>query len=260
MTKASGFLNGYSHTLNPYVGCAFGCEYCYVRQMPISLFHEGDWGEWVDIKDNAIDLLENEIINARKKEEKVSIFMSSSTDPYQPVEHKLELTRNILKILSLNQPDELFIQTRSPMVVRDIDIFKNFTCKILVSITIETDSDQIRKEFSPSAPPINARLNAVKKLKESSISVQVAVAPILPSTPEFAKKLKNVTDRVCIDDFFMGDGSGGKRTKRLGIEQKYINLEYEKWYQYDTIYKIKKRLLHYFSENQIYINKEGFSI
>ncbi|MDO6654977.1 radical SAM protein [Anaerobacillus sp. 1_MG-2023] len=258
LTKGSGFLNGYSHTLNPYAGCAFGCSYCYVRRMPIALFREEDWGEWVDIKENAVDLVKKEIPKARKKGE-VSIFMSSSTDPYQPIEFKTNLTRRLLEAMVEEMPDFLFLQTRSPLVTRDIDLLKKFGKKVLVSMTVETDLDSVRKIFAPSAPPIAARLKALQTLRANGIPVQAAVAPLLPCSEHFPKKLAEVTDRLTLDDFFMGDGSGGKRTEQLGIRKLFEDAGLEDWYQRKAYLKIKKRLQAFFPESAIYISQEGFS-
>ncbi len=87
LNKGTGFLSGYTHSLNPYTGCSFGCSYCYVREMPVSLFREGEWGNWVDVKNGAANLLKKELYRAKAKGN-VTIFMSSSTDPYQPIEQK----------------------------------------------------------------------------------------------------------------------------------------------------------------------------
>lgn len=84
------------------------------------------------------------------------------------------------------------------------------------SMTIETDIDKIRKIFSPSAPPIAARLNALKEITEAGIPTQASMTPMLPSTQNVAKVLKGVTNKVIIDNFFMGDGSRGKRTEKIG--------------------------------------------
>lgn len=257
LTKGSGFLHGYSHTLNPYAGCAFGCSYCYVRRMPISLFREEDWGAWVDIKENATDLVKKEIPKARKKG-RVSIFMSSSTDPYQPVEHKTHLTRGLLEAMIEESPDFLFLQTRSPLVTRDIDLLKQFKNKILVSMTVETDLESVRKIFAPSAPPIHARLKAIQQLRSEGIPVQAAVAPLLPCSEQLPLKLAEVTDRITLDDFFMGDGSGGKRTEQLGIRKIFEENGLKDWYDRQAYLKIKRRLTEVFPENAIYISQEGF--
>lgn len=80
--------------------------------------------------------------------------MSSSTDPYQPIEQKEKVTRSLLEVMVEDPPDFLLVQTRSPLVSRDIDLLQQLKDKIRVSMTIETDSETIRKHFTPKAPPI----------------------------------------------------------------------------------------------------------
>ncbi len=214
LNKGTGFLAGYTHSLNPYTGCSFGCSYCYVRQMPVALFREGQWGHWVDVKQGAATLLAKELRRAKEKG-KVTIFMSSSTDPYQPIEYQEKVTRSLLEVMAQNPPDFLLVQTRSPLVSRDIDVLQRFKDKVRVSMTIETDSETMRRHFTPEAPPIQARLKTLQKLADAGIATQVAIAPVLPSSEYFPDKLKPLVNRICIDDYFMGDGSGGKRTKKI---------------------------------------------
>lgn len=257
LNKGSGFLKGYSHSLNPYAGCVFACSYCYVRQLPVQTFRSEEWGSWVDVKTGAAEVLRKELMREQKKGP-VTIFMSSSTDPYQPLEHNEQITRSLLQVMTEFEPDFLFVQTRSPLVIRDIDLFKQLGNRVRVSVTIETDSDDIRKHFSPHAPPIQARFRALRELTEAGISTQATIAPLLPSSKDFAQKLSKVTSRVCVDDFYMGDGSGGKRTEKLGVYQKYLEIGMEKWYQRDTYQKLIRRLKSAFNPDQIYISQEGF--
>ncbi|UJF34004.1 SPL family radical SAM protein [Paenibacillus hexagrammi] len=257
LNKASGFLEGYTHTLNPYTGCSFACSYCYVRQMPVNLFREGEWGSWVDAKEGASELLHKELEKARRKGA-VTIFMSSSTDPYQPAEYKERITRSLLEVMVEHQPDFLFVQTRSPLVTRDIDLLARLGERVRVSVTVETDREDIRRAFSPYAPPIPARLNALRKLAECGIPAQAAVAPMLPSTSEFAARLAGVVDRVCIDDYFMGDGSKGRRTERIGIAAIYQQLGLEEWYSRDAYQRVYQDLLRYFPPEQVLVSQEGF--
>ena len=169
LNKGTGYLAGYSHSLNPYTGCAFGCSYCYVRQMPVSTFRNEAWGTWVDIKLGAADVFRKELHRAKTKGP-VTIFMSSSTDPYQPVEHKEKITRSLLEVMAEDSPDFLFVQTRSPLVRRDIDLFLRMKDKVRISMTVETDREDIRKHFSPEAPPINARLKTLQMVSPNSVS------------------------------------------------------------------------------------------
>ena len=257
LNKGTGFLAGYTHSLNPYTGCAFGCSYCYVRRMPVALFRKQEWGSWVDVKQQSAEVLRRELVRAKTKGP-VTIFMSSSTDPYQPAEYKEQITRSLLEVMCAEPPDFLFIQTRSPLVTRDIDLIKRFGNKVRVSMTIETDLEEIRKHFSPFAPPIRGRLKALRKLKEAGIATQAAIAPVLPSSEQFPQLLFGLADRICIDSFEMGDGSGGKRTTSLGISALYEELNLQEWREplaYRTVYE---RFLAVFSDQSVLISQDGF--
>ncbi|RAS80744.1 radical SAM protein [Priestia endophytica] len=235
LTPANGLLtsSGFTFSLNPYTGCAFGCSYCYVREMPAAKYRDEDWGEYVDIKVNAASLLEAEARKAKRRGEALSIFMSTATDPYQGIEAKTKLTRSLLEVMvSLkNDIDYLMIHTRSPLVTRDIDLFQEFGEKILISMSIETDIEKVRKIFTPSAPPIAARLNSLKRVTEAGVPTRASISPMLPLSKNIAKNLKKVTNHVALDDFFMGDGSRGQRTDRMGIRKIYERLKLLQWYE-----------------------------
>ncbi|WP_312111584.1 SPL family radical SAM protein [Brevibacillus reuszeri] len=258
LNKGSGFLSDYTHSLNPYTGCSFACSYCYVRQMPVSLFREQPWGTWVDIKQEAATLLRKELQRAKAKG-KVTIFMSSATDPYQPIEQKEEVTRSLLKVMAEDPPDFLLVQTRSPLVQRDIDLLQLLQDRVRVSMTVETDLDDIRKHFSPQAPPIQARLKTLQLLAEAGIPTQATIAPVLPSSEAFAHRLRPLVNRVCLDDFYMGDGSGGKRTKKLGIASLYEALGKPEWYEPTAYQLVYERLLRVFDAEEVYVSQKGFA-
>ncbi|MBB3067103.1 DNA repair photolyase [Paenibacillus baekrokdamisoli] len=257
LNKGTGFLSGYSHSLNPYTGCSFGCSYCYVRQMPVSTFREAPWGTWVDIKKDAADIFQKELKRAKTKGP-VTIFMSSSTDPYQPIEHKEQITRSLLEVMVSDPPDFLFVQTRSPLVRRDIDLLLRLGERVRVSMTVETDREDIRKHFSPDAPPIPARLKTLQLLADAGVPTQATIAPLLPSSEGFPQLLQPLVNRVCVDDYFMGDGSGGKRTRQLGIHALYKEIGLEEWYHPDSYRMLIERLKKVFSEEQIYVSQKGF--
>lgn len=257
LTKTSGFLSAYSHSLNPYMGCSFGCSYCYVRQSPVGLFRKQEWGTWVDVKQVMKEKIKKEIRTAKKRG-KVTIFMSSSTDPYQSLEYRQRVTRSLLEIMTEVQPDFLFVQTRGPLVVRDIDLLAKLKTKVKVSMTVETDLDTVRKRFAPYSSPIQSRLKAVRSIRESGIPVQIAVAPVLPFSEEFPHKLAQLVDRVCIDDYFTGDGSQGKRTERLPVKELYHEDELDKWYSKKTHLYALEKLNKVFSPEQILISQDGF--
>lgn len=159
LTAAKGFMSAYDYTLNPYSGCAFGCTYCYAAFFSRSLDLRQNWGHWLQVKQNAVELLKK----FRKKSLQYKcIYMSSVTDPYQPIEKELELTRDLLKELLVYHQPRLVVQTRGPLVTRDIDLFQQFL-HVQVNMTITTDNEQVRKVFEPLCPSNNIRLEAIKK-------------------------------------------------------------------------------------------------
>jgi len=130
--------------------------------------------------------------------------------------------------------------------------------RVRVSMTIETDREDIRKHFAPYAPPIPARLKTLQLLAEFGIPTQAAIAPILPSSERFAETLRPLVKRVCVDDYFMGDGSNGKRTHNLGLQGLYKNLNMEEWYHPSAYRMVYERMRQYFSENELFISQQGF--
>ncbi|WP_176541013.1 MULTISPECIES: radical SAM protein [unclassified Bacillus (in: firmicutes)] len=264
LTEAKGYLDvGFTHSLNPYSGCAFSCRYCYVREMPIQKFKDIPWGEWLDIKTNAAENYRNEIIKLRKRKTPVNIFMSSATDPYQPIERKAAITRGVLEAMVENPPDFLQIQTRSPLIKRDIDLLVKLKekCEILVSMTIETDRDDIRQIFAPVAPGIQLRLNALKEVHDAGITTQASISPVLPFTPDFPKALAGIVDHIWIDTLSIGDGAMGKRSERLGMPLLFEEHQLTDWYQKDIHVRVEKYFNKYFNSEKIRVSKqEAFPI
>jgi DNA repair photolyase len=184
----------YDYVVNPYVGCQHGCSYCYAKFMKRFTGHREPWGEFVDIKCNAPDLLLKEV---QKKRKKATVWVSGVTDPYQPLEKKYKLTRSCLEIL-IDNDWPVIVQTRSPLVLRDIDILKKSN-KIEVGLTVTTASDKVRKAFEPHAPSIASRLKAIESLHENGIKTYVMIAPILPKADNLPKMLAGKVDYIIID-------------------------------------------------------------
>lgn len=260
LTDTKGFLDSeFTHSLNPYSGCAFQCKYCYVREMPIQKYKEIPWGEWIDIKTNAAENYRNEIIKLRKKEKPVSIFFSSATDPYQPIERKAEITRSILEEMIANPPDFVQIQTRSPLVTRDIDLLLQLKekCEVLVSMTIETNSEKVKRIFAPYAPGIKMRLKALKEVHDAGIRTQASISPVLPYSSEFPTLLQGIVDHIWIDTLSIGDGSFGKRSERLGMPQLFKEYNVSKWYRDDLHIIVLKDFQKYFPNEMLSVSKAG---
>ncbi|MGB9823844.1 MAG: SPL family radical SAM protein [Candidatus Hydrothermia bacterium] len=183
----------YDYVINPYVGCQHGCTYCYARFMKRFSGHVEPWGEFVDVKINAPELLEKEIRRKKMGE----IWISGVCDPYQPVEKKYMLTRKCLEILS-NYNWPVFIQTKSPLVTRDIDLLKHFE-RIDVGFSIGTANDRVREIFEPQAPSIFSRIEALRILRSEKIRTYVMVAPVLPGAEGLVSMLRGLVDYVIID-------------------------------------------------------------
>jgi len=258
LTEAKGYLDvGFSHSLNPYSGCGFSCLYCYVREMPIQRFKDLPWGEWVDIKTNAAENYRKEIQRLRKKAIPVNIFMSSATDPYQPIERKATITRRLLEEMIDHPPDFLQIQTRSPLIKRDIDllVILKDKCNVLVSMTIETDREDIKRLFAPYAPGITLRLNAMKELRNAGISTQASISPVLPFTPDFPKVLQGKAHHIWIDTLNIGDGLMGKRSERLGMPTLFEEHGLSKWYRKDIHVAVEKYFKKFFPPDMVRVSK-----
>jgi DNA repair photolyase len=183
----------YDYVINPYVGCQHGCLYCYACFIKRFSGHKEPWGQFVDIKSNAADLLQVEI----KKKKRGTVWVSGLCDPYQPLEKKYGITRNCLEILADNDWP-VVIQTRSPLVLRDIDILKRAR-HFEAGLTITTADERVRKLFEPYAPPIKERLDALSELHRAGIKTYAMIAPVLPGAESLAEELNGMVDHIIVD-------------------------------------------------------------
>ena len=179
LTKTSGFIKAYDFTLNPYSGCSFGCSYCYAAFFSRDQAQQDNWGLWVNAKQNAAQLLgelkPGELDGKR-------IYMSTVTDPYQPLEQKILLTQQILEELANHHQPKLVVQTRSPLVTRDIPLFQEIEQmggRVQINMTVTTDDEDVRKTFEPSCPSNPARLKAIQQIQEAGIQSCITMTPLL---------------------------------------------------------------------------------
>ncbi len=161
-------IPGVDWAVNQYVGCAFACRYCYAKFLTRWKDY-GEWGSWVEVKTNAPEL-------ARKRV-KGSVVMSTVSDPYQPMEVELRLTRRVLRYM--DKRNGLSILTRSPLVTRDIDIFTLFR-SIEVGLTINGFMRREKRLFEPLTPVHEARVSALEELHDAGLKTYVFVSPIIP--------------------------------------------------------------------------------
>ncbi len=181
---------GKNIAINPYQGCVFACEFCSAIKMNYftgrveEKWDATGWGEWIDYKTNLVELLHKE----REKVRRSKIYFGNATDIYMPIERKLKLVPPILEFFLENPPLELEVQTRgtSRDVKRDIPLLQELSKKtsVLVSYSIHTDRDDVKKVFEPKAPSLIERKRGLKLYFEAGIETRLSCMPILPLNPE----------------------------------------------------------------------------
>ncbi len=211
--KAKSILSAsqvYDHALNAYVGCQHNCTYCYARFMKRFTGHREQWGEFVDVKINAAELLVREV----RKKKKGTVWISGVCDPYQYVEEKYVLTGRCLGIL-VEHGWPVVVQTKSPLVLRDIEILKR-SADVEVGFTITTADDTVRRIFEAGAPPIEKRIDALGMLHAEGIGTYVMVAPMLPGAQGLPDLLKGKVDHALVDryNYYYAD----RTYKKYGME------------------------------------------
>ncbi|MBC8499336.1 MAG: radical SAM protein [Candidatus Atribacteria bacterium] len=167
--------------INPYVGCTHGCKYCYARFMKRFTGHAEPWGSFIDVKINAPDLIPKDTNKYRGK----FITISSVTDPYQPVEEKYKLTRKILERLIPLQP-HLELMTKSDLVVRDIDLFKQFK-NCMVALSFSTTDEKLRRQTELLSSAVEQKINALEELHKAKIPTALFISPIFPQITDWKK-------------------------------------------------------------------------
>jgi len=269
LTRTGGFLSTVSsHSLQPYRGCALGNSLCGVAcyvQHNRRLLGSQKWGSFVEVRQNAADVYAEQFTSerdwARRTLGKFTIFLSSSTEPFQPAERKSRVTRSVLEAMTRLPPDELIIQTHSPRVTDYLDLYPMLSAitKLRFHISIESDRDKL-PGLPPPASSVAKRLAAAAALRSAGLRTVITVAPLLPiADPEqFFRRLSEVADAVVIDHFIAGDGSqNGSRTMRTplpaamsAIDPRSITLEYR-----DEIVAIARRIM----PGRVGVNVDGFA-
>ena len=267
LTRASGFMDAYDYTLNPYSGCSFGCTYCYAAFFATSKEERDNWGNWVKVKENAVQSLKK---RPPGRLDGSLIYMSSVTDPYQPIERKLEITLEILQILAYHHKPKLVIQTRSPDVVRDIDLFNRITKKggqVQVNMTVTTDDEDVRQTFEPSCPSNKRRLEAISEIVGGGVQACITMTPLIWVTniDHFADDLINTNVNNFIvqpfhptrGKFVAGtrDAARQKMAEKLNCSVESFPEKYLEYYQ--SVFEIlQKRLSCY---GTLGVGKDGFA-
>ena len=186
LSPTAGFIAeaGFTHSLTPARNCTFGCTYCYVPTMRIQGGLKPEdwqrWGQFTTFKSNAADLLRRELREHQR------IYCSPMVDPYQPAEECERMMPRILDALLQSPPRVFVLQTRGPMIVRDLERLRALAqrTKLRVSFSITTNREDVRKLYEPHCAPIVERLDVIRTLRDAGIETYATLAPLLLCDPE----------------------------------------------------------------------------
>ena len=228
--RARGVLNGPATTgmgywsINPYVGCAFGCAYCYARyahryvmeraastsSLTEELAHEvEEMPPWlaferrVFVKDNAPELVRRALRQGGERYRALlagdeTVVIGTATDPYQPAERRFRVTRGVLEALGEGTGLSVAIITKSPLVTRDVDVLARIAARssLTVHVSLITLHRDLARRIEPRAPTPESRVRAIARLAEAGIHVGVNVMPVLPGITDAPADLEALVRRV----------------------------------------------------------------
>lgn len=269
LTRTSGYLQTVSsHSLQPYRGCALGRSLCGVGcyvQHNRWITHGRAWGGFVEVRTNAAEAYRqhhrHERDWARGSRGRFGIFLSSSTEPFQPAEGKYRVTQKVLEAMVDLPPDFLILQTHSHRVIQYAELYERLrrVCDLRFHISIETDREEM-EGLPPHASSVEKRIEACVALRAAGHRVVVTVSPLLPMAgPErFFARLSEVADAVVIDHFIEGDGTpDGGRTRKTplpvvmeALDPRSVSIRYR-----DQIVRIAQR----FFPGRVGISIDGFA-
>jgi DNA repair photolyase len=183
----------FSWSLNPYMGCAHRCTFCYVRAFEQRADRPSDdrYGRSIRVKVNIAEVLRKELRRPSWKGDGIAI--GAATDPYQPAEGRYALTRSCLEELAaVSNPFSLI--TRNPMIVRDLDVLRDAAARaeVAVMFSVPTLDEEVWRKTEPGTPPPRQRLRALSQLVAAGVKAGVGMAPILPGISDRPEQLEEV--------------------------------------------------------------------
>ena len=211
------------YVINPYVGCSHACKYCYACFMKRFTGHNEEWGTFIDVKKC------NKKINLKKIENK-TVFLSSVTDCYNPIEAEYGITRSILEqFVSANC--KLGISTKSKLVLRDLDLLKQMK-DLQVSLSINTLDEEFKNDMD-NASSIRERLNTLKELHDNGIKTVLFMSPIFPYITDFKAIIEE--SKSYVDEYWFENLNLRGEYKKVILD--YIKDKYPQHYdEYLRIY------------------------
>ena len=215
LTKSG--IEGVDYAINPYVGCAHGCAYCYAVFMKRFTGHSEEWGTFVDVKVNAAQVLSRQLKRAKPG----NITFGTVTDAYHHLEAEHGITRECLEVL-LDYHFPVSILTKSDLVLRNLDLIKKLEDSE-VAFSVNTLDEEVRRRFEPGASPIAARLQALRSLSKAGIPTWAFCGPVLPSITDgessldalFAELKRAGVGYVLVDSLNLRGAVRGRLTRVL---------------------------------------------
>ena len=177
------------YSLNCYTGCEHACVYCYARFMQRFHPHPEPWGEFVDVKVNAVEVLERQLRRAPPGD----VFTSSACDGWQPLEANLELTRRCCDLL-LAHGFQVNILTKSSLALRDLDILEGRAARM--GVTITTLDEGLRRLWEPRSSPVEERLRLLAEARRAGLETSVMFGPLLPFLYDDERSLDALFERA----------------------------------------------------------------
>ncbi len=246
LTKTSGFIAeaGFSHSLTPARNCAFGCVYCYVPTMRLQGGLQAEdwrrWGQFTTFKSNAVDLLRRAVRPGH------ILYCSPLVDPYQPAEEFEKLMPAILEVLIAKPPRVFVIQTRGPLILRDLTALTELArrTRLRISFSLTTDREDVRRLYEPLCAPIDERVAALRALRRAGLDVYATLAPLLPCHPDrLARLALDVTGHDIIGDPFhtraVNPRGATTRAETLQVSRRH---GFESWHDPDFQAQIVERI------------------
>jgi DNA repair photolyase len=198
----------FTHGINPYRGCEFACRYCYARYTHEFMeMQPEEFERKIYFKQNAAWLLEQEL---KKLRPGVEIAIGTATDPYQPLERKLKITRSLLEVFARHRGLRVGIITKSALISRDIDVLKEVAKnnRLTVCITVTTMNAKLARQLEPRAPRPDLRIRTVAELRAAGLRAGVGCTPLMPGITDSASSIRAVARAAsAAGASFMGSGA-----------------------------------------------------
>ncbi len=231
LSRTSGFIAeaGFTHSLTPARNCTYGCTYCYVPTMRLQGGLQPEdwrrWGQFTTFKTNAAELVTG-------KNDTKTIYCSPVVDPYQPAEADRRLMREVLAALIPHPPRVFTVQTRGPLVTRDIDLLRKLP-DARVSFSLTTNREDVRRWYEPHCAPLAERLAAMQVLRAAGLRVFATLAPILPCDPEALADaaIEATGENIVCDPFHVRAVKRHGATTRPQAERVSAVQGFESWHE-----------------------------